>query len=298
MARKKKAPKIRKALPAATPLALERPSKPTKETVIIHTTREKKRNAGGGGLFGGGVKQMVVPLLGGVAGGAATVYATSKLQMHPVAVAAGTAVAGVAIAASVKEQWIQNAALGAAIGAGTLGGLQLLNQATAPKALAQAPAKPALRDAGDGFITRGELNDALSKAAEKQQCDLTTALREEIRKTLADRKRPPSRRSDQLMDPYRQAADDYERNAYGDEDERNAYGDDGERNAYGDDEERNAYGDNYERNADGDDGERNADGDEYERNADGDEYERNAEGDEYERNAYGDDEERNACGDC
>ena len=90
MPKKVKAKKIQKMLPAATGLAMERAPKPSKETVIIHTTREKKRNASGF-LRGGGASAMMVPLLGGVAGGAATVWATSKLNAHPLAVAAGTA---------------------------------------------------------------------------------------------------------------------------------------------------------------------------------------------------------------
>src|SRR6185312_2103227 len=150
----------------------------------------------------------------------------------------------------------------------------------APHHDAQAQGKPQPTNAvhrmaeGDGFVTRGELNDALGKLADshketqkQQTCDLLTALRAEIRDVIAegpngpglppassaDRSLPsrPGPTAPQYTSPFRptRAADpdDYARNAYGD-DMRDAPADDYERNAYGD-EVRDAGYD--ERDADG-----------------------------------------------
>jgi hypothetical protein len=303
------------------------------ETVVIHTERKKTRNADGGGSLIG--KGAALPIIAGVAGGAATVYATSKLNWHPVAVAGTGAAAGLAVAATAKKPWVKQVGMGAAIGAATLGGVQLVGSLLAPKPAqaAQAPAGKPKRSAdgdereaeGDGLVTRKELNDALSKIAnvqkegQKQQtCDLMSALRDEIKKVLAEGPSgapvppatPPTRpvQSATFTYPFVRAADgdDYARNAYGDFDERNAYGEDEyTRNAYGDfdqrdadpDVYRDAYGDEY-RDAYGDDDyARNAYGDEYREAYGDDDYARNAYGDEY-RDAYGDDDyARNAYGD-
>jgi hypothetical protein len=328
-------PKKRKAITRALPPSTAPPAhvprhRPVTETVVIHTERKKTRNADGGGSLIG--KGAALPIIAGVAGGAATVYATSKLNWHPVAVAGAGAAAGLAVAASAKKPWLRQAGMGAAIGAATLGGVQLVGSLLAPKpahAAATPSGKPKRaadgdeREAeGDGLVTRKELNDALSKIAnvqkegQKQQtCDLMSALRDEIKKVLAEgpsgapaapvpQPRPAQAQSAATFTyPFRAAdGDDYARNAYGDFDERNAYGEDEyTRNAYGDfdqrdadpDVYRDAYGDEY-RDAYGDDEyARNAYGDEYRDAYGGDEY-RDAYGDEY-RDAYGD-EERNAYG--
>jgi hypothetical protein len=147
---------------------------------------------------------------------------------------------------------------------------------------------------GDGFVTRLELNDALSKLAEthkedlkeqqkQQTCDLVTALRAEIKQVVTDTlkaQEPPKQPGGvpriYPLYPTRGAAVEDERNAYVDDEyTRNAYGVDDERNAYVDDE--------YIRNAQGDEAERNAYVDD----------ERNGVVDE-ERNAYVEDE-RNAA---
>lgn len=274
---------------------------------MIHTTRERKRDAGGGL---GDKGNPLVPILGGVAGGVATVYGAEKFGLSPVAAAGVGVAAGIGLRGVTKSPMMQQALMGVAIGAGTLGGLQLIagaraHAATKPPATAQGKRQAE----GDGYITRQELNDALSKLAEtnktdlkeqqkQQTCDLMTALRDEIRKTVAETQKPkPTAFAYPLYPDRRMAAgDEYERNAFGtDEYARNAYGDLDERNAFGEDEyARNAYGEFDERNA--------LVEDEYLRNAYGDEErnavleeERNALADE-ERNAFGDDE-RNALAD-
>jgi hypothetical protein len=237
------------------------------ETVVIHTTREKKRNAGGASL--GGKASPVLPIIGGIAGGAATVYATSKLNAHPVAIAAGAAVGGMALAAASKTPWVKQAAMGAAIGAGTLGGVTLVGNllASSPKPAPSAPppkkrAADGERDAdgaADGYVTRAELNDALSKLADshketqkQQTCDLLTALRDEMKKVIAEGPNgpgvptttspPPVAKQPGVMPmqftypfvPRAAEGDEYMRNAYGD-DLRDADVDEYTRNAYGDD---------------------------------------------------------------
>jgi hypothetical protein len=279
MAKKRKS--TIRALPPSTapPPAVVR-HKPVTETVVIRTeqTREKKRQASGGSLDG-----KLLPMIAGVAGGAATVYATSKLNWHPVAVAGAGAAAGLAVAATSKTPWIRQAGMGAAIGAATLGGVQLVGSILQPSrpapTVAQAPGgkkrgADGERDAdgGDGFITRKELNDALGKLADstketqkQQTCDLLTALRDEIRKVIAEGpngpgtpvpsppKPKPTEPQVPFTYPFTQPArgadgDDYVRNAYGD-DIRDAAADDYMRNAYSDDirdaavyEERDAGG--------------------------------------------------------
>jgi hypothetical protein len=249
----------------------------------------------------------IVPILGGVAGGVATVYGAEKFGLSPLAAAGVGVAAGLGLGGATKTPWMKQALMGVAIGAGTLGGMQLLANVRAGHAAA-APAPKTTNNKrqaeGDGYVTREELNTALGKLADshkadmqeqqkQQTCDLMTALRDEIRKTVAETQKPkpvagglphlyslyPTRGAS--VDDERNAGDDeYMRNAYGVDDERNAaVEDDYMRNAYGDDE-RNAYIDE-ERNAFGDD----------ERNAFADD-ERNALADE-ERNALAD-EERNA----
>ena len=213
----------------------------------------------------------MLPILGGIAGGAATVYATGKLNAHPVAIAAGAAIGGMALAASSKTPWIKQAAMGAAIGAGTLGGVTLVGNmlASSKPAPPQPPPKKRGADgerdadgAADGFVTRGELNDALSKLADshketqkQQTCDLLTALRDEIKKVIAEGPNgpgvpttspppPPAKPAPGVspmhytypfVPPRAADADEYTRNAYGD-DLRDAVAyDDYTRNAYGED---------------------------------------------------------------
>src|SRR5262249_20828640 len=148
----------------AAPVA--RPKHPVTETVVIRTeqTKGKKRQADGGFL----AKTSLLPIVAGVAGGAATVYATSKLNWHPVAVAGVGAAAGLALASASKTPWIRQAGMGAAIGAATLGGVQLVgsllksNGTTSQSATAAAPKRNAdgferEADGADGFITRNEL---------------------------------------------------------------------------------------------------------------------------------------------
>jgi hypothetical protein len=197
-----------------------------------------------------------------------------------------------------------------AIGASALGGVSLVGsmmaKSSAPPVTAKNDGKDKGkrgadgwdgRDAGegDGYVTRKELNDALSKvanaqqeatkeAAKQQTCELRDALREEIKRVLAETQQAsqPPKSAARMMYWRGALGDDYQRNAYGDE-PRDADGDDYMRNAYGDDF-RDADGDDYMRNAYGEDF-RDASGDEY-RDASGDEY-RDASGDEY-RDASGD----------
>jgi hypothetical protein len=243
---------------------------------------------------------------------------------------AGVTTAGGALLASTlpKDARWRDALYAASLGAGGLVGLQVFAEwmakrnASANKSAAQPQshegAKPAAahRQAdGDSpsYVTRSELNEAIGQLADKSaqqqkqaNCDLVTALREEIRRVVIDMHETPgaapprpatkspmgsdsylrplaTRSTSTNRDEPRNGSDDYMSSAYGG---RNAFADE-ERNA-GFDEERNA-GFDEERNA-GFDEERNANFEE-ERNANFDE-ERNAFAEE-ERNANFD-EERNA----
>jgi hypothetical protein len=255
-------------------------AKPHKETVVVHTTRTRERDASGGGLD---LKGAILPMAAGIAGGAATVYATSKLNFHPVAVAGGAAALGLIAAATLKSPTAKRAALGAAIGAGTLGGVTLVGSLFTPKPAATDKGKRSAD--GDGFVTRTELNDALGKLADAHKetqmqatNELLSALRKEIKQIVDDTEtnnKPassPMPRAPSMTMPFtgplptRGAdGDDYMRNAYGD-DFRDADGDEYMRNAYGDDlrdaafyEERDAAGYYDERDAGGFD-ERDASG--------------------------------------
>lgn len=249
-----------------------------------------------------------MPILGGVAGGVATVYGAEKFGLSPLAAAGVGVAAGIGLGGATKTPWMKQALMGVAIGAGTLGGMQLLANVRSGHAAAPAPktTNNKRQAEGDGYVTREELNDALGKLADshkadmkeqqkQQTCDLMTALRDEIRKTVAETQKPKPVAGGlphlYTLYPTRGASVDDERNAGQDEYTRNAYGVDDERNAHAEDEYmRNAYGDD-ERNAFLDE-ERNAFGDD-ERNAFADD-ERNASSDE-ERNALAEDE-RNAVG--
>jgi len=233
---------------------------------------------------------------GALAGGAASVVVAEKFGLTPVA--AGGATAGVALAGStiVKNENIKDALFAASLGAGGLVGVQLFgqwvgrHQVSAATKPGQSPKRMA--DGDGGYVTRQELNDALSQVADKNAhaigqladktaeqhkqttCDLTSALREELRKAVAEVQQPSQAGGGMPhlypLYPARGASADEERNAFAD--------DEYSRNAYGD-EERNAGDDEYSRNAYGDE----------ERNAGDDEYSRNVYGDE-ERNAFVDDE--------
>jgi len=266
---------------------------------------KKRRNAGGGG--GGDRATLmgtVTQIAAGVGAGVGAYWAASKLNVDPKWATLGVAGVGTAVAMGVKNPVARKIGIGAAIGSGTLGGMSLVMEMRAKAASpAPAPAKPEPKRQADGEgVTRAELQDALTKAAEgarQSQTDLIDVLRVEILRTVESALRQPRALPAPLLTQTRpvgpvvyRGADGYdERNAEG-YDERNADGYD-ERNADGYDE-RNADGydernaDGYdERNADGYD-ERNADGDE--RNADGYD-ERNADGDERNANRY---DERNA----
>jgi hypothetical protein len=190
-----------------------------------------------------GDRGVLLPLVGGIAGGTATVLAAAKFQWHPVAVAAAAAVGGVALSGATKTPWLKQAALGAAIGAGTLGGVTLAGQLLQPKpAASHGPTKTSHRAADgstDGFVTKMELQNALAQHAETQKeqqkqqtCDLMTALRDEIRRTVGDMNapKPPAANPQQgpatflhTIVPPRGAEErdygehDYMRDAYGDE---------------------------------------------------------------------------------
>jgi hypothetical protein len=212
----------------------------------------------------------------------------------------------------VKNETVKEALYAASLGAGGLVGVQLFGQwvghrqATAAKQAASP--KQRMADGDGAYVTRQELNDALAQVADKNAhalgqfaeknaeqhkqttCDLTTAMREEIRRAIAEVQPPPQLTGGGVPHLYPL----YPARAASAEDERNALADDDYmRNAYGVDDERNAAEDEFSRNAYGDD-ERNAGDDEYARNAYGDD-ERNVYVDD-ERNAVADDE-RNAYGD-
>jgi hypothetical protein len=258
-----------------------------------------------------------------LAGGAASVVVAEKAGLSPTWAGVATAGGAIALSSLPKDPRWKEALYAAGLGAGGIVGVQLFAEWMAKRKLEEhkQQQQPAQKRQADGdaapYVTRAELNDALSHLADKsaaQQkqatCDLLTALREEIKRVVVDMQpgttRPPSAArpasstgAEPYMYPFHPAATrgaafegDFMRNA---EDERNAFIDEG-RNAYIDqqrdafiDEERNAFVDE-ERNALVDE-ERNAFLDE-ERNALVDE-ERNAFLDE-ERNALVD-EERNSA---
>lgn len=251
------------------------------------------------------MKTSKIVLAGGaLAGGAASVVVAEKFGLTPIA--AGGATAGVALAGStlVKNETVKDALYAASLGAGGLVGVQLFGQWVGHRqATAAKPAgnpKQRMADADGGYVTRQELNDALSQVADKNAhalgqfadknaeqhkqttCDLTTAMRDEIRRAIAEVQQPAQQTGGGMPHLYPL----YPARAASGEDERNALADDEYmRNAYSVDDERNAAEDEYSRNAYGDD----------ERNAGDDEYSRNAYGDD-ERNAFADDE-RNASAD-
>jgi hypothetical protein len=256
-----------------------------------------------------GDKGTILPIIGGVVGGGLTVWGSSRLNWHPVAVAGAGAIAGIAVAKTAKTPWIKQAGIGAAIGAAALGGVTLAGPLLQPRPTTVAQNQPppgrkrgadGERDAegSDGFVTRAELNDALSKLADshkevqkQQTCDLLTALRDEIKKVVSEGPNGPGASATATPLPPKAMAPPYTffpprvtndlRSAEGDEYARNAYGD----------EMRDAAVDEYHRNAYGDDI-RDAVADEYQRNAYSDE--RDAAGyDERDAGAY---DERYAAG--
>jgi len=208
----------------------------------------------------------VTQIAAGVGAGVGAYWAASKLNVDPKWATLGVAGVGTAMAMGVKNPIALKVGIGAAIGSGTLGGMSLFMEMRAKAAA--PPAKPEPKRQADGeSVTRAELQDALTKAAEgakQSQSDLLDVLRVEILRTVENALRSPRALpapaqpalARPLMPIVYRGADGYEeRNADG-YDERNADGYD-ERNADGYDE-RNAEGYD-ERNADGYD-ERNADG--------------------------------------
>jgi hypothetical protein len=280
---------------------------PRTTTALMVSPRRKRRNYAGGGVMsnkGGVIRGALPAIAGGVASGAALVYGAEALGASPKTAAVGTTLAGGALGYFGNGD-VRTLGIGIATGGAAIGAYQYFTMARAKRAMQQQQLGIKRQADGD-VVTRQELNDALARVVEQQKqghCDLVTALREEIKKVIADEEKPAKPAHPvpgDLYSPMRAASGDEERNAGDDDYARNAYGDeDYMRNAYGDFEnERNA--DYDERNADWD--ERNADED-YLRNAHGEEYasviesesrnaddERNADWDE--RNAS--DEDRNA----
>lgn len=229
-------------------------------------------------------KSPIVPILAGAGGAVVASLAAEKVGLSPTVAAWGTAAAGAATALGSTGITRQIAtgvgAAGACLGAVSL--FASMRAESAKKEIAQRQQETQKRQAeAASFVTRDELNAALSRAVDdanqKSSCALASALREEVKQAVfeASRQRPPHRAA--YADD-----DDYTRNAYGEDDDylRNTYGDEDDylRNAYGEDDDvvRNAYGeeDDYLRNAYGDeDDARNAlaDEDEYVRNAYADE---------------------------
>jgi hypothetical protein len=279
---KKKKPRVVRAPTVAPPPPVR--NKPQIETVVVHTTRERKRNASGG-LFDGKSGTMI-PVLGGIAGGTAAVLAGRKFNTHPGLVAAGAAAAGLAAMTLGKQPWLRQVGAGAVVGAAVVGAVPLVVgvfEKSHPQQQAQAKPQPTTfhrMAEGDGYVTRGELNDALGKLADshketqkQQTCDLLTALRDEIRKVVAEGPNGPGLPASESAHPP--ALPSRPSNVYPlfpprvTNDMRGAESDEYTRNAYGDDI-------------------RDAEADEYTRNAYGDDI-RDAEADEYTRNAYGED---------
>ena len=158
----------------------------------------RKRNASGGALVEK-AGSTFIPVLGGLAGGTAAVIATQKWNAHPGLVAAGAAAAGIAAMTMGKQPWLRQAGAGAVVGAAVVGAVPHIvgafdKHAPRRRAAASRSRRRVHRMAeGDGFVTRGELNDALGKLADshketqkQQTCDLLTALRDEIRKVVAE----------------------------------------------------------------------------------------------------------------
>ena len=249
------------------------PAPPRREMVLHRRARRAKRNAGGGGM-----RERTNPLwtVGGSSPDRSRRWALpERAGLTPLWAGVATGGASLAGSALVKSRWAKDALVAAAGGAAGVAALQLAARHLAKPAVAQ-PAKPSdgkhrQADGDPPYVTRQELNDALSRAADQQRdqqkqsnCDLLTAFRSEIRRTVAEVQQPRPAPSYLTPVPTRAAAgeDDYMRNAYAD-DERNAYAE--ERDASGEDEYMgSAYGDE-ERNAFAED-ERNAFADD-ERNA-------------------------------
>jgi hypothetical protein len=250
---------------------------------------------------------MLVPVLGGIGVGTVAAFASQKYSTHPGLIAAGGALAGLAAMKLAKEPWQRQLGAGAAVGAAVFGAVPFVVSALQRGPQAQAQGKPQSssnprRGAdGSGYVTREELNDALGKLADshketqkQQTCDLLTALRDEIKKVVAEGPNGPgsttagdthglggpssasplpSKPPSPSFTSFFPRVNNDMRSAEGNEYVRNAYGDD-IRDAEADEYVRNAYGDDI-------------------RDAEADEYIRNAYGDDI-RDAYGD--ERDAAG--
>jgi hypothetical protein len=231
-----------------------------------------------------------VPIIAGAGGALVAAVGAEKLGMNPTVAAWGTAAVGAAAALGTKGV-IRQVATGVGAAGMCLGALQLFANAKAEAAKKHTEQKKRQAE-GEPYVTRQELNDALARSVDQHKqanCDLLTALREEVRQIVDETKTekpaaPQPQPPPQMGRVYRI----YPRAAAGEEDSylRNAYGEEYERNAVAE-EERNAFADD-ERNAAGEE-------DSYLRNAYGEEYERNAVAEE-ERNGVADDE-RNATGD-
>ncbi len=257
----------------------------------------------------------LVALGGGALGGAASVVVAEKIGISPIWAGAATGGASLAGRALVKDEWAKQMLTGAATGAFGLVGVQLAAKFVMERAMSRAhrekhdatekaavqsvpqPNQSIARSAdGTDFITRDELQSALSKVADQtkqvadqskqQHCDLLTALDQITKIVAADQAKTQAAKPVDTTDatpgaggvpklytiyPTRGASVDDERNG----DERDSDGDDYLRNAYASDDERNAAIEEDLRNAEVE--ERNAD----ERDADGEA--RDSDGDE--RNA-------------
>jgi hypothetical protein len=170
--------------------------------------RKKKRNAGGG--FMSEREGEVSPLItigGGAIGGAASVMVAEKVGMTPLWAGVTTTGGALAGRALVKKPWVRDVLLGAAAGATGLVGVQVAAKALTTKLItaaqreqhdatekaAHATTPGAKRGATDGgdFITRDELQAALSKVADQtkqQHCDLLVALDQITKIVAADQK--------------------------------------------------------------------------------------------------------------
>ncbi len=214
---------------------------------------------------------MLVPVISGVAAGVGSAWAATKLPINPLYVTGGIAALGGLTAWRARTPWIKQVGLGVAIGSGVLtamAGAGTLVQYGQHHPDKEKKEKEKRAAEGDGYVTRQELQAALTQVAEGQkqtQCDVVAALHE-IKQTMAAMSandngrakpspspsyatKPPANDNTQTRDASgydeRDAAPD-ERDAYAYVDERDAAPDERDAYVYADErdavpDERDAY---------------------------------------------------------
>ncbi len=240
---------------------------------------KRRRQAGGLGALSAEVtSNPLLPIAAGLAASLGTAWTFTKVRgtVAPFLVGSGIAAAGAATAWRAQTPWIREVGLGVAVGVGSYTLLTGIGTLLAKEQEAKhTPAKKEEKQRaaeGDGYVTRQELQAALSQVADGQkqtQCDVVAALHE-IKQTMAAMSandngrakpspslspppsyatKPPANDNTQARDASgydeRDAAPD-ERDAYAYVDERDAAPDERDAYAYVDErdaapDERDAY---------------------------------------------------------